>query len=115
VQTSEVQRRWSGNPLLQLLTASAVLDLVARRPEERDTSANGLGKLGYVGSPVPRAAQVTVPPILHIAQTSVCSEGTSASSTSMPRYRTVLSILLPAGNRLDYLPRRTMSRRGQLS
>jgi hypothetical protein len=45
--------------------------------------------------------------------TSVCSAISSASSTSIPRSRTVLSSLLPAGNRLDYLPRRTMSRVGR--
>ncbi len=52
---------------------------------------SGFGKVGYVGSPVPRVPQLTVPPILHLAQTSVCSDRTSASSTSMPRYRSVLS------------------------
>ena len=31
------------------------------------------------------------------------------------RYLAVLSNLLPAGNRLDYVPRGTMSRSGQLS
>jgi hypothetical protein len=41
-------------------------------------------------------------------QMSTCSAMASASSTSIPKYRTVLSILLPAGNRIDYLPRRTM-------
>ena len=34
-------------------------------------------------------------------QISVCSEISSASSTSIPRYLTVLSNLLPAGNRLE--------------
>ena len=48
-------------------------------------------------------------------QTSTCYAMARASSTSIPRYLTVLSILLPAGNRIDYLPCRTMSRRGQLS
>jgi hypothetical protein len=43
--------------------------------------------------------------------TSVCSAISSASSTSIPRYLTVLSSLCPAGHRLDYLPCRTMSRR----
>ncbi len=33
--------------------------------------------------------------------TSVCSAISSASSTSIPRYRHVDSILLPAGNRLE--------------
>ena len=41
---------------------------------------------------------------------STCSEMRKASSTSMPRYRTVDSSLCPAGHKLDYLPRKTMSR-----
>ena len=47
-----------------------------------------------------------------VLQTSIFSAISIASSISMPRYRTVLSILLPAGNRIDYVPRRTMSRTG---
>ena len=43
------------------------------------------------------------------AYTSVCSEISRASSTSTPRYLTVLSNLWTSGHRLDYLPRRTMS------
>jgi hypothetical protein len=46
-----------------------------------------------------------------VDQHSVRSAISSASSTSMPRYLTVLSSLLPSGNRLDYVPCRTMSRR----
>lgn len=42
-------------------------------------------------------------------QTSVCSVISSASSPSIPRYRTVLSSLLTTVNRVDYLPRGTMS------
>jgi hypothetical protein len=45
-----------------------------------------------------------------VVQPSTCSAMARASSTSMPRYRTVLSSLWPAGHRLDYLPHRTMSR-----
>jgi hypothetical protein len=45
------------------------------------------------------------------AYSSTCSEMARALSTSIPTQRTVLSSLLPAGNMLDYLPRRTMSRR----
>ena len=43
-------------------------------------------------------------------QISVCSAISNASSTSMPRYRTVDSSLWPEVHRLDYLPCRTMSR-----
>jgi len=43
-------------------------------------------------------------------QISVCSEISSASSTSIPRYLTVLSNLCPEGHRLDYVPLKTMSR-----
>ena len=46
---------------------------------------------------------------------STCSAIERASSTSMPRYLTVLSILCRAGHRIDYVPCRTMSCYGRLS
>jgi hypothetical protein len=55
---------------------------------------------------------LTVCPIDHSPnQISVYSEISNASSTSMPRYLTVDSSLCTEVHRLDYLPRRTMSRR----
>jgi hypothetical protein len=54
-----------------------------------------------------------VSPLCSGTSDSTCSAMTKASSTSIPRYWTVLSILLPAGNRIDYVPRRTMSRCGR--
>src|SRR5215831_4948133 len=49
-----------------------------------------------------------------VFQTSIFSAISRASSTSTPRYRTVLSTLCPAGHRSDYVPCRTMSRRSTI-
>jgi hypothetical protein len=94
------QRRRSGPGRLSPFAGRSVGSIASTR-RCRKTLHRRAGRRGSLNPS--RPAQATT-------YTSVCSEISRASSTSTPRYRTVLSNLCPEVHRLDYLPRRTMSR-----